>query len=509
MKKENKHSLLECLSQDKEIIPYRKELNILTGGNPTASILLTQIMYWWTKDNQPFYKYKEPPGRFGIKKGKDFDFTESEEEYFERVKPYKKGDSWIEELGFTGDIFDNAIKRIAHRKRGKGKKGYTIEETKKYPVKPFITYWKTRDNITYYDIINPKGLEDLLVKLYQDPESLFDDLNSLPKQVKQVFRNRKNLFRERGVPSFDSTETSSEDYSQDIISSKEEISNGFQENHVGSDHLNSSEIKKQPLLKSRSKPEPEQKKEVVVPKTIQTIIDFWVNSGLCKHRTNSKVFRDSVNFIKKVMRGNLFNQNFDYNKYHNRKFIQEEIILSIKNFALAATNLDYQPTGDYKNRLKSISMVSFFYNSYSKSDKSLFIKYFENPPEIIHYPVKPIEDKYPPYTKAFKKIYREKILGNIPPKNGFGEVNENKFKKAGIMTAEFFKKHRNKMSLGFMSMQSPTEFVQLVYDALLGSLDGETTRITPGWLCSEAMFNDRLPKYLFNQAIITDSEYQF
>lgn len=85
--------LIQVLGKDNEIIPYRKELNSITGSI-TATILLQQIIYWYTKnDNKPFYKFIEPC----------------------KHEKYTEGDSWCEELGFSRKEFNTAIKKLVEK----------------------------------------------------------------------------------------------------------------------------------------------------------------------------------------------------------------------------------------------------------------------------------------------------------------------------------------------------------------------------------------------------------
>lgn len=82
--------LFEVISNNKNIIPYRKELNKITGS-VNASIVLNQLIYHASRNNyQPFYKFIEPCNN----------------------ELYRKGDSWIEELGFTKYEFSTAYKKL-------------------------------------------------------------------------------------------------------------------------------------------------------------------------------------------------------------------------------------------------------------------------------------------------------------------------------------------------------------------------------------------------------------
>lgn len=159
------HPLLRLIAEDNDIVVYRKKLRLLTGSVISA-LLLSQIIYWWQKkDCRPFYKFKQPPKR--RRDAKEKIFAETEEEFLKRVKPYKKGDSFCEELGLSRSEFDNALKKIAHHKA----KGCSEKEAKEYPVKPFIAYWTNRSRLTYYTIVDVSGLANVVNLLYMSQES--------------------------------------------------------------------------------------------------------------------------------------------------------------------------------------------------------------------------------------------------------------------------------------------------------------------------------------------------
>ena len=80
-------NILQILAADKEVLIYRKELNSITK-KVTATILLQQMIYWYTKMGGPFYKFIEPC----------------------KNKAYLEGDSWCEELGFSAKEFTTAYK---------------------------------------------------------------------------------------------------------------------------------------------------------------------------------------------------------------------------------------------------------------------------------------------------------------------------------------------------------------------------------------------------------------
>lgn len=133
-------NLLEILTQNKNILLYRPELNALTNYIP-ATILLERIIYhWFINDRQKFYKFKVPP----------------ETEH----KLYRAGDSWCEELGFTPKVFDKAIKTI----------GFKLGKTKNLIKKSeaFVIYYTDRERLTWYEL-NEKLVTKLIT--LEDKES--------------------------------------------------------------------------------------------------------------------------------------------------------------------------------------------------------------------------------------------------------------------------------------------------------------------------------------------------
>src|SRR5574342_631762 len=72
----------------KRSIPYFKDLRKITGS-VTASILMSQLEYWFEEKPDGFYKFLQSP---------------------EGGHPnYKPGDSWCEELAFSKEEFRNAF----------------------------------------------------------------------------------------------------------------------------------------------------------------------------------------------------------------------------------------------------------------------------------------------------------------------------------------------------------------------------------------------------------------
>lgn len=118
--------MFKIIANDKNIIPYRKELNLITGG-ALESIFLAQLLYWYEQSGGEFYKFREP----------------CEHEL------YKEGDSWTEELGFSIKIIDRIIKV--------------------FKDKGFLTTRTTIDRVTFYNL-NIELINELLSEVYTSDE---------------------------------------------------------------------------------------------------------------------------------------------------------------------------------------------------------------------------------------------------------------------------------------------------------------------------------------------------
>lgn len=129
---------LETLAEDSRMISYRPTFRKITGS-VTAAILLQQILYRWSNNGcKPFYKYKEVCD----------------------ADDYRPGDSWCEELAFSRDEFDSALKRIAQKVSRKVPKDNNA----------LVWYWTMQDRKTWYDL-NYSALRKAAFPIYVERKS--------------------------------------------------------------------------------------------------------------------------------------------------------------------------------------------------------------------------------------------------------------------------------------------------------------------------------------------------
>lgn len=162
--------LMNILSGERDSIPYRKDLNRITGS-VTAAILLQQIIFRWDSNGgKEFYKFKEPCDH----------------------EKYRDGDSWIEEIGFSRSEFDTARDMIGSK------------FSANVPMDKFALIWYRTDSsrVTQYFVNEP--LVEMFLDLMVDVEH---------KSVKSpLYVKKESHFTKSTIPSLVqySTETTAD-----------------------------------------------------------------------------------------------------------------------------------------------------------------------------------------------------------------------------------------------------------------------------------------------------------
>jgi len=140
----HQNDFLTLLAEDKQMVAYRPQWREITGS-VTATILLQQIIFRWNMaGRKPFYKFKSPSQNNSM---------------------YKKGDSWLEEIGFNLKEFDNAIKKIGQKLSAQKLK--TDPRLLKHD-KP-VEYCTDEQHVTWYNI-HEENLRKFLGERYNFPD---------------------------------------------------------------------------------------------------------------------------------------------------------------------------------------------------------------------------------------------------------------------------------------------------------------------------------------------------
>ena len=140
----HQNDFLTLVAEDKQMVAYRPQWREITGS-VTATILLQQIIFRWnTAGRRPFYKFKTPSPDNSM---------------------YKKGDSWLEEIGFGRKEFDNAIKKIGQKLSRRKLEDDPSLLDHDSPVE----YCTDEKHVTWYNI-HERNLRKFLGQLYILPE---------------------------------------------------------------------------------------------------------------------------------------------------------------------------------------------------------------------------------------------------------------------------------------------------------------------------------------------------
>ena len=130
--------LSRMLAGEYRAISYRPEL-VEIAGSVTSAILLQQITYWAARSEwRAFFKFRAPCAH----------------------DDYRPGDSWCEELKFSGNEFDSALKKIG-TKITKGKSKATALDNS------LLIYWTDSSRKTWF-LLNWRSLEERLGEVYSE-----------------------------------------------------------------------------------------------------------------------------------------------------------------------------------------------------------------------------------------------------------------------------------------------------------------------------------------------------
>lgn len=467
-------AILTILGQDRTIIPYRKQLRPL-AKSILSTILLSQIIYWWEKNKfQPFYKYKLPPA----KQTED----ETDEQYQERIKFYREGDSWCEELGCTKDEFDAAIGNIAHKKDTQ-----TCSATPS--IKDCICYYTVRDRRTFYNITDPELLSQII------SDYLKSDIPCLAKSTASL--NRNSMF--------------SKEEKSDLAKSKSPISNITE---------NTTETTSESCSKEQQSPEGDgecfvkrrhQEEDPDLSYSAKEVLACWNDvevhgHKLMQHRGHNKTYERIKLAVDSIIDGTFFaNKHRLLDGQRSRSLRLAEICSAIERFALSALSDEYFPVD--KKYIKKTPLLSFFYNEHSTSDNlkqiSPLLYYVDNPPLKVH--EVSITDQDDPEVKFIADQFRKLANMNGEPftRKQYSDFKRCKDKLETYTKDVIHNMHRPEYWRTIYHAPTNVSLMAIhLMDAIKEELKSSSFEVNSGWLCSDRSLKERLPKYLKERRFI-------
>ena len=136
----------KILQITRNTIPYVKQLRPI-AGSVAGTLLMQQLDFWFAMYPHGFYKFLEP---------------------CPTSKHYKKGKSWVEELGVSADEFRTAFDKIGIRY--KSKSAYEAVE-QKFGEALYCSYFDKQQGLTFY-FRNHAVVDALLDKLISGAETV-------------------------------------------------------------------------------------------------------------------------------------------------------------------------------------------------------------------------------------------------------------------------------------------------------------------------------------------------
>jgi hypothetical protein len=252
---------------------------------------------------------------------------------------------------------------------------------------------------------------------------------------------------------------------------------------------------------------------VEIPPSVKPVFDFWLACGFKLPGPTTSGLKTLVNSILMFKRGAFFNGKPGMEEYYNMpRSTNADIIKAIKNFDLAAHNMDYEPSNvtEYKDKLAKTSMLTFMYNQYNPNglkngNSSMLLKYMKGPPPLLGRSERPLEDNNEIITKMLRQKYINEALAGIDP--GLTVAQENDFIRAAEMCSKYYNKWKNRLVLD----KGLFDFARISFDALKWFVDETMNEnwmtITPGWLSTDNHFTMRVVKYMDLNALLKHNAY--
>lgn len=199
-------------------VPYYPELSEKLGNEITASIVMTQLEYWFSKKGYaPFYKFLEPVSNKDAKGNEKSTFG------------YVQGDSWTEELNISKKSFKNAFSKIGVTYNTKSEFDKAEEKFKIGDTEFFYCCYTDRQTRQTYYYRNHKKVDDLCNEITSSKIVYDETPRPFPKKTKKLPKvtsrsdKKESLEITKGNPSI-IQEITTGDYQENTTTNQKSIS---------------------------------------------------------------------------------------------------------------------------------------------------------------------------------------------------------------------------------------------------------------------------------------------
>lgn len=241
-------------------------------------------------------------------------------------------------------------------------------------------------------------------------------------------------------------------------------------------------------------------KRKFVPDRVLEFLDYWFSQDLLLRGESTKTFSKDVEALKKLVSGKFFKDKDVPWQYQGRSFSLDEWKLAVDRFKIMASDYDFAPQN--KEPLLRTAIHQFLFNPFrakkgsafdNNIQNSLFLVLLQQEPKRI----KGFPDEYPEITERFVYLfseYRKEVHRDYRYSPQADDLK--RFTQATKRTLEFFKDMRDDIPHFSMEFSRKNSIPDFVWAAVLWSMEGSDIPVTPGFLCSDRTFKQRLPDYL-------------
>lgn len=233
-----------------------------------------------------------------------------------------------------------------------------------------------------------------------------------------------------------------------------------------------------------------------VPATIQPYLDIWTAKGFPLADSQTKTFKNSITYLRRLKKGTLFNNLSDFKRYYNTPMGVDSFAIAVENFSLSLTD-SYKPINKETIR-KYRNLEKFLLSLYSNgtTTRSLFIYYLEHEPESIHRVVEQSQE----LTTAIKEVYIERVLHGATV--SFSDQEKENLIKSSNSLLNFIQ--NNKHLIKPIYIDNHKKIATLLVSSVL--LDTYLKSVTTGVLCSQLTFSQRLPQWLAKNSFMENKK---
>lgn len=238
----------------------------------------------------------------------------------------------------------------------------------------------------------------------------------------------------------------------------------------------------------------QEKNEVHIPEKVKPYLEVWRAAGLHVPGENTKRFEQSIESLKKLISGRVFQQT-EFS-HLARPYSLDDWTKAVWNFQTAAIDPSYYPSN--KKPLLSMTPNEFIYNPFNKQQRSCFVYYYSNSPQSIT----PLyKDDHPEMTNLLIRCYRVDILKGAV--QDLSVNDKNKFMLLAKKVEEFFRSNQKNLTNGLG--QNREKKAKAVWECAMEYFANDPTRLSPHMLLGEWFIKDALPKFLIKNGYFRQS----